>query len=383
MVANFFIAVNFYALLTTAASFAISEFGETEAKAGFGAGIFVIGALISRIVVSRRITRPYYKKTLLIGTSLLIIFTALLFTANNFMAFCVIRFIGGTTFGVNNNTLMTMVTSTLPDNRKGEGVGWFALSQILGMALGPFCAVSIMHLYGFQEVFILATFVSVIAFIVIIFVKQPKETEQNASAPIQNSAHKAAAIIPTEQGVWRFFDYNTINIAILCFILFVCNTNYMSFAAIFVSESGAESISSVIFLASAGATFASRPIIGKLFDKHGPNIILVCGFILFAAGFFLISQGIISVFLLSAVLIGLGTSSLQGATFAMVVSNTPKHRLAIANATYFFSLDLGSAIGPTFGGRIVEFAGYGTMYTICAVIVIACLPLYFGILAKR
>ncbi|MCL2492933.1 MAG: MFS transporter, partial [Clostridiales bacterium] len=61
----------------------------------------------------------------------------------------------------------------------------------------------------------------------------------------------------------------------------------------------------------------------------------------------------------------------------------PRHRLAIANATYFFAFDLGAAVGPIVGGKIAEHAGYGMMYIICAVIVAICIPLYFGVFAKR
>jgi MFS family permease len=66
----------------------------------------------------------------------------------------------------------------------------------------------------------------------------------------------------------------------------------------------------------------------------------------------------------------------------MVIAQAPRHRLAIANATYFFALDFGAAIGPTVGGRIIEHSSYGMMYTVIAVIVILCLPLYFLVLAR-
>ncbi|MCL2493182.1 MAG: MFS transporter, partial [Clostridiales bacterium] len=122
MASNFFVAVNFYALMATVADFAISDLGMSEAMGGFGAGIFVIGALISRIVIGRYTTRLDLKKTLLIGIGALIVCTALLFTAKSFAVFCVIRFLGGLTFGVNNNILMTAVTYIIPESRKGEGV---------------------------------------------------------------------------------------------------------------------------------------------------------------------------------------------------------------------------------------------------------------------
>lgn len=381
MASNFFVAVNFYALMATVADFAISDLGMSEAMGGFGAGIFVIGALISRIVIGRYTTRLDLKKTLLIGIGALIVCTALLFTAKSFAVFCVIRFLGGLTFGVNNNILMTAVTYIIPESRKGEGVNWFSLSQILGMAIGPFSAVSLIHMYGFGAVFLLATLVAVIAFLVIVFVKLPPEITRHRISE-QPPAENAAPVLH-ERGIWQFFERSAVMIALLCFILYFCNTNFMSFAAIFVTDSGAENLSSLIFVAYAVAMLILRPVVGKLFDRHGPTLILVCGFILYAAGYFLLGQGMPAFFILSALLLGFGISALQGATLAIVVTNAPRHRLAIANATYFFAFDLGAAVGPIVGGKIAEHAGYGMMYIICAVIVAICIPLYFGVFAKR
>lgn len=380
MASNFFVAVNFYILMSTSANFAIRVLGTNETQAGFGAGVFVMGSLISRIIVSRYSAMFGFKKTLLIGIGALIVFTVLLFPVNSFAGFCIVRFCGGLTFGVNTNTLVTVMAHIIPDNRKGEGVGWFSLSQIIGMALGPYFAVSIMHTSGFRDVFLLATLVAAAAFLVIVFIKFPESLKQATSAEIPSQG--AVAPIPQEQGIWQFFERSAVKFAILCFVLYICNSNYVSFVAIYVTESGAANLSSLIFIPYAVAMFIMRPVTGKIFDKYGPNQLLVFGFIVNAAGFFLLGLGIVEAFLPSALLLGFGISTLQGATIAVVVSEAPRRRLAIANATYYFSFDLGAAIGPVFGGRLIEQAGYGTMYYVCGAIAILCLPLYFGVLTK-
>jgi len=382
MVANFFVYFNFYTLTATAASFTISNLGVAEAKAGFGVGVFVIGALISRTFFSRYIKQRSFKKVLIFVIGALIVFTALLFTVDNFIIYCIVRFLGGMTFGINSNVLMTMVAYAIPPARKGEGVGWFSMSQILALALGPFFGVYIMHRYGFSEVFLLATMVAIASLVLVGLVKQPEDME--AETPDNSAGISQEPAIPSnEGGIWRFFEQKAINIAILCTLLNICLNTFTAFAAIFVSGSGAVTLSSVIFLVCAGSTFVARPFVGKLFDIHGPTMLLVFGFIIYSAGFFLISLGIIQIFLLSAALIGIGNSFLQGTALTLVVSNAPKHRLPVATATYFFSLDFGAAIGPAIGGSIAELGGYGVMYTVCAVVAIACLPLYFGVLARK
>ncbi|MCL2493804.1 MAG: MFS transporter [Clostridiales bacterium] len=383
MVSNFFVASNFYALLSVSASYALSDLGVSETAAGFGAGVFVIGSIAARIIYSRYAARIDFKKTLFIGIGALIVFTALLFIAKSFAIFCVVRFLAGATFGVNNNALMTMASYIIPEKKKGEGTGWFNLSQVLGMALGPFLAVYTMHQYGFTTVFLLETLAAAAAFIAIIFVKIPTETKQAISAQMENLAHRTATLPPDERGIWRVLEHSAIEVAILCAILSLCNNLYMSFAAVFVSGSGAAGLSSAIFLASAGAMLLTRPFIGRTFDKHGPNAIMVFGLLVFAAGLFVLGRGIIPAFLPAAVLLGLGVSSWQGGSLAIVVTDAPRHRLHVANSTYFIALDLGAALGPVLGGKIIEHTSYGAAYAIFAGIAILCLPLYIFVIAKK
>jgi len=377
--ANFFIAINFYAQLVIGASFAIYDLGVTETKAGFASGLYVVGALTSRLILSRYARQRYFKLILLIDIGAMVLFAALHFAITGFEMFCVFRFLGGATYGISSNIFMTMIALIIPASRKGEGVAWYSMSQILGMVIGPFFAVYLMHQFGFNEVFSLFTIVTALSLIIISFVKQPEETGQPEVLPVKDSGIETNS----EHGVWQVFERTAIRISLLCILIYLCNSNYQAFAPVFITESGAPGLSSAIFLASAGAMLVSRPFIGKLFDKYGPTMLILFGLIIFSTGFFLLGQGIISLFLLSALFIGLGLSSLYGTTLTLVVSDAPRHRLNAANATYFFALDFGTAIGTPIGGRIAEHMGYNTMYFVFAIVMAACIPLYFGALAKR
>ena len=383
MAANFFIAVNFYAHLSTGAIIAIEGLGETESRGGFAAGIFVVGSLIARVVVSRYVSQKYFRRAIFIGMFASLVFSALLYNANNFALFCVLRFVCGMTFGVNNNLIYSAVTLIIPVNKRGEGLGWFSLSQILGIAIGPFLGVSVFHQYGPGSVSIIATLAVAAALVLYGFVGKTQKSiakEPGQQKEPEGTAHTPG---PKERGVWQFFEFTAIRIAILCFIIYVSNSNFMAFAAAAVTEAGAANLSSVVFLAYAAGMLALRPFVGKIYDKKGPNQILAFAFISLSAGLFLVGLGHVPLILPAAVLVGFGLTSQQGATLPIVVTNAPSHRIAVANATYFLSFDLGAAIGPIIGGRIVEHAGFTTMFTVCAIIAIACLPLYFGVLAKR
>jgi len=382
MVANFFVAVNFYALYTTSANYALKALGVSETLAGLGTGIFVVGALFARVFLIRYVTAFGNKKSLLISTGSLIVFTALPLFGNSFVMFCFARFFAGVTFGVNSNTLTAMVSSSIPSGRKGVGLAWFSMSQSLGMALGPFFSVSIMQMYGFQNVFIFAAVIAAGLFIMIIFIRQPKDDAQSAAASAEDSLRESAAL-PEERGIWRVFERKAVNLALLCVIIYMCNSNFMSFGAISVTDAGAANLSSTIFLLNAFAMIVSRPFIGKIFDKNGPNQLIIFGILTFATGLFLLGHGSSSIFLPAAALIGLGISAIQGSSLPTIVTTSPPHRIAIATATFFFALDLGGAIGPAVGGRIIEHSGFGMMYTVCTVLAVVCIPFYFLVLERK
>ena len=381
-IANFFVASNFYAHLVIGASFAIYHLQVSETKAGIAAGLYVVGALTSRLIFSKFGRQRYFKKILLIDICIMILFTALHITVSSFAIFCVFRFLLGATYGISSNISMTFIALIIPENRKGEGVAWYTMSQTLGMAIGPFFAVYIMHLYGFSSVFLTFTIFMAAALAILFFIKQPEETKTTAPDTMERPTGDIA-IPPEERGIWQVFERSAIKVAFLCVIVYMGSMNYQSFAPVFITESGAPALSSVIFLVSAGAMLAVRPLIGKIFDKHGPNMLILFGLIIFSAGFFLLGQGKISLFILSVLFIGVGLSSIYSTTLTIVVSNSPRHRLNVANATYFFSLDLGAAIGPAIGGIIVENLGYNILYYVFAVVMAACIPLYFGFIAKR
>ena len=48
----------------------------------------------------------------------------------------VLRFLHGFAFGACSTSIGTIVTALVPDDRKGEGVGYYMLSVTLGAAVG-------------------------------------------------------------------------------------------------------------------------------------------------------------------------------------------------------------------------------------------------------
>jgi len=76
-------------------------------------------------------------------------------------------------------------------------------------------------------------------------------------------------------------------------------------------------------------------------------------------------------------LIGLGFGVVQSSGQAISVKVTPRHRLGLANSTYFIFLDLGTGIGPFILGLFIPYTGYRGMYIGMAIVTFACMFLYY------
>lgn len=137
-ISNFFLHFTFYLLIVTIAEFASNAFHATQSQAGLASGIFVIGALLSRLFAGRYINRIGWKTMLDIGFVMFLLTTCLYIPVNNLGLLLVIRFLNGTAMGIASTATGTIAQGIIPNERRGEGTGYYGLSQTIAAAAGPF-----------------------------------------------------------------------------------------------------------------------------------------------------------------------------------------------------------------------------------------------------
>lgn len=102
---------------------------------------------------------------------------------------------------------------------------------------------------------------------------------------------------------------------------------------------------SSFFALFALSIVATRPIVGKLFDRVGPNIVVYPG-------------------------------------FAMFIKFSPNDRAGVATATYFLALDIGVGIGSFLLSVVVAHIGYQGMY-LGAAAVVALTAVFYYVLRRQ
>jgi MFS family permease len=349
---NFLAALSFYLLMIVISEFAMSTFNSSPGEAGFSASIFIIGALIARLFTGKWIARTGYKKMLCMGVIASLIMTL-------------------TYFGV--TSAATIVADIVPRERSGEGIGYYSLSQTLATAIGPFIGMFLSQHGNYSIIFAACAIVSGISLVMVPFLSL-RNMEFTDEQMKEMRGLKLS----------HFVEFSVIPISTICLVIYLCYSSIVTFLSLYAKEIHLIDAASFFFIVYAVVVLISRPAVGRLFDLKGENSIMYPAILIFSTGMFLFSHSYHGyALLLAAALIGLGLGAIQSSTQAIAIKIASSHRLGLANSTYFMFSDIGMGIGPLLVGFLIPFIGYRGMYTVVAIIALACLLFYYLLHGKK
>ncbi|MCU9614429.1 MFS transporter [Caldibacillus lycopersici] len=372
--ANLFVALSFYLLMTTMAVFAIEQFHASESKAGLAASIFIIGALLSRLFAGKYI-EVVGRRNMLFGSLLLFfIATLLYFPVASLNLLLLVRFIHGVAFGVANTALSTIAMDMIPNDRRGEGTGYYSLSATGATAVGPFLGLFISQHAAPKMIFVACTLFTVVSIFILLFTKIPQATITMAQLEEMKRGFK----------LQDFFERKALPISIVMIFMGIAYSGIVSFINSYAIDIDLVESGSLFFIIYAVFLFLSRPFTGRLLDAKGDNIVIYPALIIFSLSLLLLSQVHHAfVFLLCGALIALGFGTMMSSAQAIAIKLSPKHRVGLATSTFFICLDGGMGIGPFLIGMIVPHVGYRGMYIALAILVFLSIYLYYFLHGKK
>ena len=103
---------------------------------------------------------------------------------------------------------------------------------------------------------------------------------------------------------------------------------------------------------------------------------------MFAAFVLIATARSLPVFLIAAVLYGMGYGGLQPILQAWCYKRETPERRGVASSTFFIGLDAGTGIGATVAGLVAQFLSYRQMYAFM-LLPIACSMLIYLINSRR
>ncbi len=259
----------------------------------------------------------------------------------------------------------TIVAEVIPEERKGEGIGFYSMSITLATAIGPFIGLYMSQHTGYQSIFSFCLALGIISFLIAIFLNVPV-----ADKPVKD----------TETNKWKLSSFIEPSALPIAFVVLIISLGYSSVLS-FINFMQLKLIWSkwqVCFCCLCSRNINFTPIHRTINGLEGSKLRHVSSFFLFAAGLLLLSTAETGItLLLAGVLIGLGFGNMQSTTQAIAVKVTPPQRVGLATSTYYISLDAGLGFGPYLLGFIIPLIGYQNLYILMGVLVFLTTALYY------
>ena len=377
----FLVALVFYLLMVTMASYAASAFNVTESMAGLVTGIFIIGALTGRILTSNLMVRIGSKRTLYLGLVLFTIGSGLYYFAVNIPLLLGIRFLHGMSTGITLNASATLVAFMIPLSRRAEGIGYFSTASVLSTALGPFLGIFLIQNAGLGVVFGFALTMSMVSLVLAFGLGAP-------SAPFlpevrgEDETGTGDSAQPRRGRVLRFlfdtFEPTALPIALVILLMAFAYSSILSFITLYAKAMDMVWAASFYFVVYAAAIILTRPFMGRAMDVRGANLVAYPALLAYIGGMVLLSQAWHGmVLLLAAAVIGFGYGNFTSIAQTLAISRVPGPRISVATSTYFIFLELGLGAGPYLLGTLIAGIGYRATYlSMTGVIVVAAVFYY-------
>lgn len=376
--ANFLTAFSFFLLVPTLPFYLVDNFGIDESMVGLVLSCYVVAVLCIRPFAGFIADMFPRKRVYLISYTLFALsFVGYLFVFSDIMLFILLRVIHGFAFGALNTTGNTLVIDIMPSSRRGEGLGYFGVTNNLAMAFGPMTGLFIISDENYTLLFVAALITAVIGCILASHVK----------VKFRQPLDRCGKMFSAD----RFLLFEGIPASLAFFMLAIPYGMTSSYIAIYAAEVGIEHGVGVFFTIQGAGLIVSRLISGKQVDKgfitptitRGIAIALVGvtgeAMLSLACGFN-IGLGYV-VYFLSAFLIGYGFGTIFPAFNTLFINMAPNSRRATANATYLTGWDVGIGAGMLLGGAL-SVNGYSGSFAFSAILVVAAL-IYFTTFVAR
>ena len=363
---NFIVFLIYYCFVVITAKFATSELGASPAQAGFAAGIYIIGTLIARLYIGKKLELIGRKQMLRFGAIIYLITTIAYLISTNIIILDTVRFLNGFAYGTISTAANAIVTAYIPKSRNGEGINYYGLSTSLAAAIGPFIGILLLPIVGFKSVIILAIVLSVLV------------TVACYLFPVQNieltDDHKK---LLNSWSLNTIIEYKVLVISMVAFLIGLSYSSVLGFLSIYADSLGLSTAGAFFFVVYALIITFTRPFAGQIFDAKGENAVMYPSFIFLAIGLLTLSYTTTSfMLLLSGALIGLGYGTFMSNGQAVCLKLVEPSKVSIALSTYFIGLDLGLGFGPYALGTVHSFLSYSGIYVLCAVLTVAVAILY-------
>jgi MFS family permease len=262
----------------------------------------------------------------------------------------------------------SLVADLVPPPRRGEALGLAGTAPYLSIIFAPPLGGALFPRVGFSPLFFASSVVAALSLLV--------------ATPIREAARsvnsqKAVGFLETlsKRYVWVP--------SLLTLVVGLAYGSLLTFLPLFGVERGIANVG-LFFTAYGLMTITVRMPLGRLSDRVGRmRVIVPAALALSLALAGLKVAGGMELLIVVAILYGLGDGGTGTATTALVVDEAPWEVRGTAIGVLFASFDLGAGLGGVTMGPVAGMVGYGGMYLLLALIVLAGAAAFTGLMRKK
>ena len=347
---NFLLFFSFYLLLPILPMYVGETFSADKALTGMVLSSYTVMALLVRPVSGFMVDSFPRKRLLVICYAIFMLFFCGYLLAGTLLLFTLIRATHGAAFGLVTVSNSTMAIDIMPAERRGEGIGYYGVSNNLAMAFGPSISLYFYETWhAFTPIFMISVVTSLLGLCCVSMIKVPAKSVELPNKSVSLDRFILLKGIPEMLPVLFFsFAYGILS----------------TYLAIYGrTEIGITDGTGLFFVVMACGLVMSRLRVGKMLNKGLVSQSIATGMVIILLGFtiFVLLRNPMG-FYSAALVLGMGYGTMCSALQAMFINLAPHNRRGTANSTYFTAWDLGIGLGVFIGGHIAEVTTYAAAF---------------------
>jgi MFS family permease len=360
LLASFGALTSFYLLLSVTPMYAVSA-GAGSAGAGLVTGSLMLTTVLAEFASSRLMGRYGYRVVFAAGALLLGGPVPALLAPHSMVTIVAVSILRGFGFGLSTVVIGALVASSVPPERRGEGIGLAGVVACVPAIVALPSGVWLAQNTGYAVV-IAITAVSALA----------------PLAAVRWLGRSAGPEAGTEAGTAQAGLLASLRSAgqLRPAVIFAATTVSAGVVASFLPLAAGVSagVAALGLFAQAVTATASRWWAGRRGDRHGHARLLIPGLLIATAGMTsLIWVPAPAVVIAGMCLFGIGFGITQNATFALMIDRAPASGYGTASALWNLAYDAGYGAGPLAFGVFVAHAGYPAAFALTGLLILTAL----------
>lgn len=336
-----------------------AHLGADPSGVGFAASVSAFAGVAFSIPAGLLSDRLGRRRMLIFSACIFAFAPFLYLKVNTILQLAAVRFFHGFATAIFIPVAMALV-SELFQKERGEKMGWFSTSTLLGRFMAPMIGGGIIGALAFNPgqsyrvVYLVCGAAGIVALLLSLFI--PKS---------ERSFHKKRSWTATIKTFKAVLNNRTILItcAVEAAILFAYGT-FETFIPLYSLSVGISPYAVGVFLSAQVITLAlTKPVMGRFSDRHGRRPQIFTGALIGAAGIgsFAFFNSFIPLLMLS-IAFGLSLSIVTSATSAYIADLSSVEARGSAMGLLGSIMDIGHTTGPLLSGIVAAHYGYGKAF---------------------